>query len=64
MRNYATEQGLAEKDTLKKGIEEKSQEFVEKGAEIPAKAQNILPQINRFAGSLRLVINRWNRARL
>jgi phosphomethylpyrimidine synthase len=37
-RKYATEQGIAEEEALKKGMEEKSKEFVEKGAEIYAKA--------------------------
>ena len=36
-RQYATEQGSAEEDALKKGMEEKSKEFVEKGAEVYAK---------------------------
>ena len=35
---YAAEQGITEEETLKKGMEEKSKEFVEKGAEIYAKA--------------------------
>jgi phosphomethylpyrimidine synthase len=35
---YAAEQGIAEKEALKKGMEEKSKEFVEKGAEVYAKA--------------------------
>ena len=34
---YAAEQGLAEEEALKKGMEEKSKEFVEKGAEVYAK---------------------------
>ena len=38
VRKYAAEQGLAEEEALKKGLEEKSKEFVEKGAEIYAKA--------------------------
>ena len=32
------EQGIAEEEALKKGMEEKSREFVEKGAEVYAKA--------------------------
>ncbi|HUB86702.1 MAG TPA: hypothetical protein VMB22_02330 [Verrucomicrobiae bacterium] len=32
------EQGIAEEEALKKGMEEKSKEFVEKGAEVYAKA--------------------------
>ena len=32
------EQGIAEQGALKKGMEEKSKEFVEKGAEVYAKA--------------------------
>ena len=35
---YAVEQGIAEEEALKKGMEEKSKEFVEKGAEVYAKA--------------------------
>jgi phosphomethylpyrimidine synthase len=38
VRKYAAEQGIAEEEVLKKGLAEKSQEFVEKGAEIYAKA--------------------------
>jgi phosphomethylpyrimidine synthase len=38
VRRYAAEQGLAEKDALRAGLEEKSREFAEKGAELYAKA--------------------------
>jgi phosphomethylpyrimidine synthase len=38
VRKFAAEQGLAEEQALKKGMEEKSKEFVEKGAEVYAKA--------------------------
>jgi phosphomethylpyrimidine synthase len=38
VRKYAAEQGIAEEAALKKGMEEKSKEFVEKGAEVYAKA--------------------------
>jgi len=38
VRKYAAEQGLAEQEALQKGMEEKSREFVEKGAEVYAKA--------------------------
>jgi phosphomethylpyrimidine synthase len=38
VRKYAAEQGLAEEEALKKGMEEKSKEFVDKGAEVYAKA--------------------------
>ncbi|MDZ4743233.1 MAG: phosphomethylpyrimidine synthase ThiC [Verrucomicrobiota bacterium] len=34
IRKYAAEQGLAEEEALKQGLEEKSKEFVEKGGEI------------------------------
>ncbi|MFA7234059.1 MAG: phosphomethylpyrimidine synthase ThiC [Terrimicrobiaceae bacterium] len=34
VRRYAAEQGLAEEEALRKGMEEKSREFVEKGAEV------------------------------
>jgi phosphomethylpyrimidine synthase len=38
VRKYAAEQGIAEEEALKKGMEEKSKEFVGKGAEVYAKA--------------------------
>jgi phosphomethylpyrimidine synthase len=38
VRKYAAEQGLDETEALKKGLVEKSREFVEKGAEVYAKA--------------------------
>lgn len=38
IRKFAAEQGLAEDEALKKGMEAKSKEFVEKGAEVYAKA--------------------------
>ena len=38
VRKYAAEQGIAKEEALKKGMEEKSKEFVEKGAEVYAKA--------------------------
>ena len=38
VRKYASEQGLAQEEARKKGMEEKSKEFVEKGAEVYAKA--------------------------
>ncbi|HVU07286.1 MAG TPA: phosphomethylpyrimidine synthase ThiC [Verrucomicrobiae bacterium] len=38
VRKYAAEQGIAEEEALKRGMEEKSREFVEKGAEVYAKA--------------------------
>jgi phosphomethylpyrimidine synthase len=38
VRKYAAEQAISEEETLKKGMEEKSKEFVEKGAEVYAKA--------------------------
>ena len=34
IRNYADEQGLTEEEAVTTGMEEKSKEFVEKGAEI------------------------------
>jgi phosphomethylpyrimidine synthase len=37
-RRYAAEQGIAEEEVLKKGMEEKSKEFAEKGNELSAKA--------------------------
>jgi phosphomethylpyrimidine synthase len=37
VRKYAAEQGLAEQEALKKGMEEKAREFVEKGAEVYSK---------------------------
>ena len=38
VRKYAAEQGIAEEEAPKKWMEEKSKEFVEKGAEVYAKA--------------------------
>jgi phosphomethylpyrimidine synthase len=38
VRKYAAEQGVTEEEALKRGMEEKSKEFVEKGAEVYAKA--------------------------
>ena len=35
---YAAEQGIAEEEALKKGMEAKAKEFVEKGGEVYAKA--------------------------
>ena len=37
VRKSATEQGIAEEEALKKGMEEKSKEFAEKGSELYAK---------------------------
>jgi phosphomethylpyrimidine synthase len=34
VRKYAAEQGLSEDEALRRGLEEKSREFVEGGAEI------------------------------
>jgi len=38
VRQYAAEQGVSEEEALTKGMEEKSKEFVEKGAEVYEKA--------------------------
>jgi hypothetical protein len=38
VRKYALEQGISENEALEKGLKEKSAEFVEKGAEVYAKA--------------------------
>jgi uncharacterized protein YllA (UPF0747 family) len=38
VRKYAAEQKISEEEALNKGMEEKSREFVEKGAEVYAKA--------------------------
>ncbi len=38
VRQYAAEQGLNEQEALQRGMEDKSKEFVEKGAEVYAKA--------------------------
>ena len=37
VRKYAAEQCLAEEEAMKRGMEEKSKKFVEKGAEVFAK---------------------------
>ena len=34
VRKYAAEQGIAEEEALKKGMEEKSRQFVEKGIQM------------------------------
>jgi hypothetical protein len=34
VRKYAAEQGLAEEEALQRGMEEKSKEFVQSGAEV------------------------------
>ena len=38
VRKYAAEQVISEEEALKKGMEMKSKEFVEQGAEVYAKA--------------------------
>ena len=38
VRKYAAELGIAEEEALKKGMEEKSREFTERGSELYAKA--------------------------
>ena len=38
VRKYAAEQGIAEEEALESGMQEKRKEFVEKGAELYAKA--------------------------
>jgi phosphomethylpyrimidine synthase len=38
VRKYAAEQGIAEEEALKKGMEEESKEFAENGSELYAKA--------------------------
>ncbi len=38
VRKYAAEQGIAEEEALKKGMEEKSREFTEKGSELYAQS--------------------------
>ena len=43
VRKYAAEQGHREEEALERGMEEKSREFVEKGAEVYAKAESALP---------------------
>jgi phosphomethylpyrimidine synthase len=37
VRDYAAQQGISEDEALKKGMEQKSTEFKEKGAEIYSK---------------------------
>jgi len=36
VRKYAAEQGVAEEEALKKGMEEKSKKFVDRGSDIYA----------------------------
>jgi phosphomethylpyrimidine synthase len=38
VRKYAAEQGVSDQEALQAGMEEKSREFAEKGAELYAKA--------------------------
>ena len=38
VRKYAAEQSLTEEDAIKRGLQEKAAEFVEKGAEVYAKS--------------------------
>jgi len=38
VRKYAAEQAISEEEALKKGMEEKSKEFAENGADVCAKA--------------------------
>jgi len=38
VRKYSAEQAISEEEAFKKGMEEKSKEFVEGGAEVYAKA--------------------------
>ena len=38
VRQYAAEQAISEEQVLQRGMEEKSKEFVEAGAEVYAKA--------------------------
>ena len=38
VRQYAAEQAISEEEALLRGMEEKSKEFVESGAEVYAKA--------------------------
>jgi phosphomethylpyrimidine synthase len=38
VRKYAAEQGISDEEALKKGLQEKSKEFIEKGADVYAKA--------------------------
>jgi phosphomethylpyrimidine synthase len=38
VRKYAAEQAISEEEALKKGMDEKSKEFLEAGAEVYSKA--------------------------
>jgi len=38
VRRYAAEHGLSEEEALRKGLEEKAREFVEKGGEVFTKS--------------------------
>jgi phosphomethylpyrimidine synthase len=45
VRKYAAEQGIAEEEALKRGMEEKSKEFVQRGAEVYTKISFDLPAL-------------------
>jgi len=38
VRKFAAEQGVSDEEALRKGMEQKSKEFLEQGAEVYAKA--------------------------
>ena len=40
VRKYAAEQGIADDEAVAKGLEQKSREFLEKGAEVYQKVAN------------------------
>ncbi len=40
VRKYAAEHGMGDEEALKRGMEEKSREFVEQGSEVYAKSKD------------------------
>jgi len=55
VRNCAAEPAVSEEEALKRGMEEKSKEFVEAGAEVCAKAQNSPRNVSRRAVAQRRI---------
>ena len=62
VRKYAAEQGIAEEEALKKGMEEKSKEFVEKGARFTRRCEwgkiTAMSPYKDFTRRLKLLISK------